>query len=368
VNSLAVNNYSEDQIIKALLSDRTIEYKYDLLDKNDKKIGTIDDISGSYSFNAASEIKGTGRFDFNEKNYKDIDFLSHRIKPYFCLKMGNEWVKWGQGIYLLNSPDRIEKDGGIYREVEAYDKSIILREDRVDNRYLIHAGSKYTDAVRILILSSGIEKISIQESDLELTVDKEYEIGTSKLEIINDLLNSINYNSVWFDGNGYCIVRKYINPIIRPVEFTYETNEKSIILPGSAETLDAFDVPNKFVRYLENPETGYMISSFVNDRSSNPLSTVSRGRVITDIQAVTDIPDQATLDEYVQRIAYEKSQIFGGIRFLTLPMPHHTCLDCIRVKNDTLGINEKYIETGWSIDTTVNGLMTHSCKKVVQLW
>lgn len=368
MQNLAVNGYSEEYIKKILHSNREIKFEFELLDKEDRKIGDINDIDGSYSFDSEAEVKGTGRFTLNERDYKDINFLSERIKPYFCLKGGNEWVRWGQGIYLLNSPDRDEYQGGIYRNIEAYDKSVILLEDKVDNRYYIPAGTVYTDAVKELVLSSGITKISIQDSDLTLPVDKEYEIGTSKLEIINSLLMSINYNSVWFDSNGFCIVRKYIIPKDRMYEYEYETNSKSIITYGSKETVDAFGIPNKFVRYVETPEAGYMISTFINDKASSPLSTVSIGRTITDIEAVTDIPDQATLDEYVKRVANEKSQVLGGLQFSTLPMPHHTCQDCLYVKISDMDVSAKFIETAWSIDTSMAGLMSHKCKRVVELW
>jgi len=367
MQSLAIKGYTEESIKKTLLSNREIKYEYDLLDKNDKKIGAISEISGSYSFNSEAEIKGAGRFTINEKEYKDIDFLSERIKPYFCLKIGDDWVRWGQGIYLLSSPNRNEQSGAIYRDIEAYDKCLILKEDQVDNRYLIAKGTSYTNAVRDLILSTGIQKISIQESDLVLSVDKEYEIGTSKLEIINDLLNAINYNSAYFDENGFCIVRKYINPIERQYDFEYMTDEKSVTLYGSSEICDTFNVPNKFVRYVENPETGYLISTFINDKASNKLSTINRGRIITDIQSIPDIADQDTLDDYVIKIATEKSQVFGGINFTTLVMPHHSHMDCLYIKNNTLGISEKFIETAWSIEASPNGLMTHACRKVVSL-
>lgn len=368
MQNLAISGYTENEVKKALQSNREIKFEYDLLDKNDKKIGVIDEVSGSYSFTADAEIKGAGSFLINEKYAKDIDFLSERIKPYYNLKMGHEWIRWGQGIYLASSPNRNEQNGGIYRNIEAFDKSLILKEDMTENRYYITKGTAYTDVIRELVLSTGIEKISIQESELALSIDKEYEIGTSKLDIINDLLNAINYNSVYFDENGFCMIRKYITPKERKYDFEYTTNANSIITYGSSETLDVFQVPNKFIRYVENPESDYLISSFVNNRANNKLSTVSRGRTITDIQAVSDIADQSTLDEYVKKIASERSQVFGGIKFNTIQMPHHTFLDCLHIKNTSLGIAEKMIETGWSINTELNGLMTHTCKKVVELW
>lgn len=368
MQGLAQLNYTDAQVKKALQSSRAIKWEHDLLDKYNKKIGSLSDISSSYGFDADAEIKGTAQFKLNEKETNDIDFFSERIKPKFCLKTGKDWLKWEQGIYLLNSPNRAEEKGSIYRNIEAYDGGVILREDRVDNRYLIPKGTIYTVVIRNLILSTGIIDISIQESDLELSVDKEYAIGTSKLEIINDLLNAINYNSVWFNYHGTCMITRYIPGKDRNYEYIYETNKDSIIYPGASEILDTFNIPNKFVRYVENPESDYLISILVNDQASNKLSTVSRGRTITDIQAVTDIADQNTLDDYVRKVAEQQSLVYGGFQFQTLPMPHHTCLDCLLLKSKTLGVTEKVIETAWSIEASGNGSMTHTAKKVIELW
>lgn len=368
MQQLSNSGYTESQVKTALHSSRTIKWEYVLLDKNDRNIGLISDITGSYGMDSEAEIKGSARFELSEKEYKDIDFFSERIKPYFCLKIGSEWLKWEQGIYLLNSPDRNENRGGIYRNIEAYDKGVILREDRVDNRYLIAKGTPYSVAIRNLILSTGISDLSIQESELELSVDKEYEIGTSKLDIINSLLDAINYNSVWFNYHGTCMVTKYVSGKDRTYEYEYATDDKSVTYYGATETLDTFNIPNKFVRYVENPETGYLISSFINDQASNKLSTTSRGRTITDIKSVTDIADQQTLDDYVRKEAEQKSLVYGGFSFNTIPMPQHTFSDCYLFRNKNLGAVEKVVETSWNITATGNGTMSHKCKKVIELW
>lgn len=368
MQQLGINGYTEEQVKNALHSNRIIKWEYELLDKNDRRIGTIPEIKGSYGMDSEAEIKGAARFELSEKGLKEIDFFSERIKPYFCLKIGSDWLKWEQGIYLLNSPDRNEIRGGIYRNIEAYDKSVILREDRVDNRYLITKGTPYTVVIRDLILSTGIKDISIQESELELSVDKEYEIGTSKLEIINSLLNAINFNSVWFNHHGTCMVTKYITGKARAYEYEYATNSKSVTYYGANESIDTFDIPNKFVRYVENPEAAYLISTFINDQASNKLSTISRGRVITDIKSITDIADQNTLDDYTRKEAERLSLVYGGFNFNTIPMPHHSFNDCLLFRNHNLEATEKVIEISWNINASGNGAMTHKVKKVIELW
>lgn len=365
---LSQSDFTKEEVIKQLTGSRTVKFEYDLLNKDEKKIGSLSNVECSISFDADGEVKKTANISLNEKDFKEIDFISERIRPVFCLKIKDNWIKWNQGIFLLSAPGRVERDGGIYRDIEAYDGLLILKEDKIDNRYLIRSGTNYTNEIRQLIISSGITKISIQESDLTLSIDKEYEIGTSKLEIINDLLLSINYYSLYVDNNGFFVAKKYINPKERTYEFEYLTDEKSITTYGASEILDTFEIPNKFVRYVTNPESDYLISTFINDKSSNKLSTVSRGRIITDIEAINDIADQVTLDEYVMKLANEKSQVFGGYRFSSVIMPHHGFLDCLRVKNHNLGISEKVIETSWNMDLRADALMNHTCKKVVELW
>lgn len=366
MQELNIGGYSN--VSDMLKSNRELKFEYDLLDKYDKKIGTLSDVKCSISLSADAEIKKVASFTLNEKDTKDINFLSEKIKPYYCLKVNDEWLRWSQGIFLLNSPNRTELEGGIYREIEAYDKTLILKEDKIVDRLFLKEGTAYTDAVRNLITSTGITKLSIEESTLLLSVDKEYEIGTSKLEIINDLLNAINYYSVYFDNDGFCCIRKYINPKDRIYEYEYVTDKKSIVEYGASETFDFFGVPNKFVRYVQNPESNYLISTFTNDKASNKLSTVSRGRTITDIQAVNDIADQVTLNEYVRKVATEKSQVYGGYKFTSIIMPNHTVWDCLYIRNNELGISEKVIETSWSMDLDINAPMKHTTKKVVELW
>ena len=80
---LEKNGYTESQIKNKLLGDREIKFEYDLLDKNDKKLGTLADVECSVSFSAYAEIKRSASFTLSEKEHKDIDFLNERIKALF---------------------------------------------------------------------------------------------------------------------------------------------------------------------------------------------------------------------------------------------------------------------------------------------
>ena len=52
-------------------------------------------------------------------------------------------------------------------------------------------------------------------------VDLEYEIGTSKLDVINSLLQAINYTPIHFDRMGNAVAKKYIEPDERAAEYRF---------------------------------------------------------------------------------------------------------------------------------------------------
>ena len=283
-----------------------------------------------------------------------------------CLYTPKGWIDYPLGVFLLSSPNRYNDGFRTTRECTCYDYSVILQEDKFDKRHFIKAGSAYTDEVLKILNSAGITNVNMQSSDLVTNIDIEFELGKSKLDAINSLLNAINYNRVYFDELGNACVYPYILPVLRTVDFTYETDKNSIVGTGISENLDTFAVPNKIIRYVENPDSGELKSVYVNDDPNSKLSTVSRGRNIVSIESVTDIANQATLDAYVNRIAVENT-VYQTITFKTANLPHHAFLDCLMINNKDIGLQGKYIELAWKMELKLGGEMQHTCRRVTPL-
>jgi len=321
---------------------------------------------GIITLNSLAQIKRTGMFTFKENELQDVDWLNDKVQPFFLLKMhdGNR-IEWPLGIFFISSPTR-QEETGILRDVQAYDQSLILLEDKYTSRYRVAAGIKYIDAIQTIINSAGIWKINITGFDGTLNTDKEFEIGTSKLEVVNTLLKEMNYTSLWVDENGYFTAKEYVLPKDREAEYDYRNNEISIIEPGASEELDIFSIPNIWIRVVSNPEREALVSTYINDLATSKTSTINRGRNIVDYLEIDDIADQATLDNYVKRIANEANQVYQKFIFNTAVMPHHTYLDCLFVEHTGFDISNKYIENRWTIDIGTNS-MEHSCRRVVEI-
>ena len=106
----------------------------------------------------------------------------------------------------------------------------------------------------------------------------EWEPGTSKLRILNDLLAAINYESASFDERGRLVCQPYLSPSARAASYVYAADEWSPVTGNVDQTLDLFDVPNKWVLVKSEADQAPLTSVYVNDLPSSPTSTVSRGR------------------------------------------------------------------------------------------
>lgn len=355
----------DKDIIDMLHSSREVSFRYDLLNYDEVKIGELTSLGGSLGLNSLAEIKRKGEFQFKENEFKDVDWLNDKVQPVFIL---NKTYEFPLGIFMISSPSRTIKKKSIYRSAECYDTTLVLLEDKFDTRYRILKDTNYITAIIQIINSAGITKINIPYIDAKIKTDKEFEIGTSKLEAVNYLLQEINYTSVWVDELGNFTANPYILPNDRESEYVYRNDEMSIIRPDtSTEEIDLFSVPNKWIVVATNPETEPLIGRYTNDNGVSPTSTTSRRRTIVDYREVDDIASQSILDEYVRRIAYEASNVYGKFIFETAIMPHHTYMDCLYCEHTGLGVNNKYIETNWEIELKAGGKMSHSARRVIQI-
>lgn len=87
--ALERDGYTAQQIKDALhgkYAPRDIEFRYELLDKNDVKIKDLDNVeSGEVRLDSLAQIKRTARFRL--KDDSSINWLSDRIKPYCRVKV-----------------------------------------------------------------------------------------------------------------------------------------------------------------------------------------------------------------------------------------------------------------------------------------
>lgn len=392
---LSRDGFTHEQIVKALhSSNRQIDFRYELLNKqNQVKKELKNVLSAEVRQNMLANIKRTARFSVVEDD--DIDYLNDRIKPYMRLwipephKRAREfafvshvqpvelknndalpksgWADFPLGIFLLSSPTRSDETGSVKRDIDAFDLTLILRDDKLTERLAVVEGTLIYDAIVSVLASAGITQYNIERSDDVLSRTIEWAPGEEKYAVVNDLLKMMNYTPIHVDEHGFFVSYKYRSPADRSADYKYADDIKSVMFPRAEEELDLYDVPNVFTVIRTNAEEEPLVSTIINDNPKSPTSTVSRGWRKVDIREIEDIANQEALDAYVSRIAFEASQVYGRIRFKTGLMPFHGYGNVLNLSYSPLDIEGKYLELSWSMPLKVGGEMEHELRQIVNV-
>lgn len=380
---LARDGFTAAEVTDALTrADRALKFRYQLLDSSNAHKAWLTGVSaGSVAHNNLADIKRTARFTIRDGE-DSINFLSDRIKPWVYARVTGGafpspmtsstvagWAGFPQGVFLLTSPTKATGSSAdvVVREVDAYDQTIVLRDDKVTDRYTVAAATNYITAVKAVLDGAGVTAQNLTATSSTLPVARDWAPGTPKLTIVNDLLAAINYRSLHFDADGRATARPYLSPATAAPEWTYADDEISVLSPVMALTLDLFEVPNEWVLVVSEPDRTVLTSTYTNENEQSPTSTVNRDRTIVDFRTDTDAVDQSTLDAKVERLAFEASQVYESIDIQTAIMPFHDDADVLELAYSPLEIDDKFSEHTWGFEFRAGSWMTHRVRRVVEI-
>lgn len=368
MQSLTRNTYSRQDVLDALTnSRRTWDFGYELLDATNLHKQWLEEVvEGAVKHSAIEQVRRSASFRMKDTDV--IAWSSDRIRPWAKLQMPDGgWASWPQGVFLITSPVKSIGDSGVvYRDVEGLDQTVVLRDNATANRYAMTKGTNYATAIRELLVSAGIPRINVEPTDLTASTDRDWDPGTSHLEIVNDLLKAINYEPIAFSSEGVAIARSYQTADARPAEFAYTDDDHSVTLVSMTQSEDFDSVPNQWTLVVSDPSRS-LTGQWTNDNPNSPTSVTSRGRVISVFDDSVDAPDQPTLDAMVQRRAFEDSQASLEVDFTTGLMPFHDNEDVLLMVLSALGVPGKYREVMWDLQLAAGQTMTHRVQRIVNV-
>lgn len=279
------------------------EFSVTLLDANDQIIRPLYEYTGGGSLeqNMNRTIRGGGSIDVRFIGTPKIDFGSDRVQIHRHVRGQKEPLSLG--IYLIEAPTMNTNDENevVDTTLSLLDKLAILDQDEIFETFGVGENEVVTDVVGDIIESATTSKYSIEKSSKTMNRSKTWEPGTSKLDIINDLLESINYFSLWANKDGIFIGEPYLTPDKRSVSHVFEYGPRSLHKPQRSVSQDWFAIPNQIVLHARGDgEDEGLTAVWRNEDPESPYSIPSRGRVIS-LTEDADSVDQETLDALAAR-------------------------------------------------------------------
>lgn len=292
-----------------------------------------------------------------------VNWLTDELKLYQII---ND-VEYPVGVFPIGTTSEdTDENGARIVSVEGYDRALILKQTKTESILHIPAGKNYMQAIEELLVQAGIATyISIPTSQTLATDREDWAVGTSYLTVINTLLSEINYNSIWFNQDGFAMLQPAKKPSASNIDHQYGVLDKIKILQRSCSVeRDVYDAPNVFIAICSNPDLDApLIATAVNDNPLSSLSTFKRGRRIVRVNKVANIPSQDALQEYIQQICLESMLASEYVTIYTANLPGHGVFDTVAIDHsDVSGI---FQEASWHLTLAPGQTMTHKLRRAV---
>lgn len=309
---------------------------------------------------SSAEIKTSMGADFYDN--AEVNWLTDELKPYQIID-GEEFPV---GVFMVATiVDSYDQNGVKVMSVEAYDRCFLLKETKAENPWFASAGSNYISIIEELLVTAGLPLWRATPTQKTLATDREFEIGTSYLKIINTLLSEINYASIWFDENGFGILQPTRSATAENIDHQYgATDGLRVLKRPCTRQVDIFNAPNVFIAVCQNPDLKEkLVSVAVNENPMSALSVFKRGRRIATVVPVDNVPDQETLDEYANELVFKSMLSEEVVTIATGNVPGHTVNNIVALVHPDIG--GIFQETGWSLTLAPGQEMQHTLRRAM---
>lgn len=353
----------------------------------DELLGTLDGVSdGSLAWTQNASVKGGGNIsviDLDEASpgmmdISDLQLESVRIRP-VCLIEG--LPENPLGTFLVSSAKEDWNDTGRLWKLELLDRCTVPQQDSVDASYAVPAGALILQTVRTILATSGEFIVIDEAATLATSSGMVWEAGTSKLTIINDLLNVAGYNALWIDGSGNFQATVRVLPANRSLYYEVlgiprelRDGEKAIYRSDWNRDRDSFHVPNKVIAVQASggEDAPALVGVWTNEDPLSPYSLQARGRwiphVIDSVDCPAGSPESITtfLQKRAQTTLIQMSAVQAQVKVEHLPIPVRVS-DVMRFSHTEAGVDARHVITRIELGAYPLGLMKTTLQEVISL-
>lgn len=302
----------------ALNSHRQASYRVSVVGEDGQTKRVLPYVaSGSVRLNSVSKLKASGEITIVDSTPPVS--LGDRVRVDYVHDGG----EWALGVFWASTPTQHVHPTHTEWRIELLGALAFLDEDCVDAATSVPAGANVVDTVVAFIESTGAGRIVAVPNTSTLPGGLVWPAGTSKLRIVNDLLASINYWSVFVDATGAFMVLPYLHAVERGVAWRLREGENSLHSAAWEREQDTASVPNKVI-VVSNPTTGdkpAIVGVATNENIDSPYSHQARGRWITHVEDNVEAASQEVADALAKRKLTSLSTPQASLRITHAPIP-----------------------------------------------
>src|ERR1044072_9511171 len=348
---------------------------------------TLDEFA--YYGYALSYAQIRARWQAGSNQLHEIDFIRDRLKIYCAVGMetdgdnGTPWAEFPIGVFKFIYPDRNSQSTGTTYNCQIQDLTSVLDQTKIATAPYRRGAASYTyrTAIESILADAGFiaGQFALTTStamETALPSDRVWKVGTSRLDMVNQLLKEVDYRDVSMNSAGVLILEPRVSPTSRVAEFTYTPNGNSIIIDDYNQSVNLSETFNQVIVSRTDAKAATLYATKNNYNASHPTSIPSIGYAITYYQEGVDAADQTALNGIATRILEEKAAVTYTLVFRTPLVPVHEDWDRLRIPGlpvppllSAVSISslEEFIEDEWEIPLDDTGEMSHKASIVLSV-
>lgn len=330
-------------------------WRVDLLDAQENVKLTLPRVrEGKLDWSIFRAVSGGGSLSWTQDDVP-ISWLTDRIR---ITHIDGAGVETPLGVWLPSMPGWDTSPTATTTTVELLDKTELLNSP-VGSWVTYPAGTVVTDQVAAIIAARGERHTLITASTATLSTAQSWEPGDTWLTVVNDLLASINYASLWADMDGLLVVAPYVAPGDRLVVATYGGDPgDALMTPEWSDRAEIFALPTGARIYVAGDESTPGLIGAADLPEAHPLSAVSRGREIL-IADEGEADSQATANALAQRALDDAMRVTRNVE-VAHPLDGTQVNDAVHHR--PLGLDATITQR--SIDMGVGAVVTDTIRHI----
>lgn len=316
------NGYTFEQAYRAITAPSlATRFPVALLDNKNRFIrwlNTIKSASGSISNDTSRDIIRQWSQSLYEPYDVTIDPFFHRFMPYVWVKMpapsatgdGDPYLKYPQGVFIASDFKRTRLSNRARLITISGDDLTAILINGIATQFAALPAASYGAAFTALATAARIEQTNIDSSfsAINPSVGKQWDRGEPYGKIYKALCKDV-VAEWFFDERGALVVRKWIDPAVRPLDFAYLPDDRSIVY-AERESNEGSGLltPNFVFGTVSRQNAGVSFYAEArNDNENSKYSIPRRNFVIPYKMQLADAPNEPTFQEQVDRKLAELS-------------------------------------------------------------
>lgn len=313
----------------------TQTFEYYIVDPNSwKDVRAIQNVkSCKITRDSESETLGSATID------AETMLTENYVRVYLVTIQNGITERHPLGTFLVQTPSSDFDGKTLSASMDAYTPLLELKENPPPLGYSISKNSNVLDMAYAIVREKARAPVVKTTSTIKLYSDFVSNTSDTWLTFTKDLLAYAKYHFDLDEMGRILFAPQQELASLQPI-FTYNTDNSSILLPTLSMEHDLYGIPNVVeVIYSAGTETYY--ARVVNDDSSSPTSTISRGREI--IHRVTNPGfTGVAIESQIQEYAEQLLKALSTLQF-TVTYTHGYCGvrvgDCIRLNYEAAGLS-----------------------------